>query len=75
MSSIMVRLGIESISHAFLDVKHLPGNVQCQPGEFGCSQACEIDVNCRDGDDWQLDKKIGSRIYTTREVLHRCTGK
>jgi hypothetical protein len=57
-------LGIESVSHAFLD----PGKglVLCA-GRFGCSQACEIDVNCREGNDWQLNKRSVVRIYAPYE--------
>lgn len=59
-------LRVESVSHAFLDVKQASGTAGCDPGEFGCSQGCEIDVNCPDGVDWQLTKKSVVRLYTSR---------
>lgn len=64
-------LSIESISHAFLDINHLAGPAQCGPGEFGCSQACEIDINCSEGDDWQLTKKSVVRVFTQSQY---CSG-
>ncbi|MEN8227211.1 MAG: trypsin-like peptidase domain-containing protein [Bacteroidota bacterium] len=64
-------LFIESVSHAFLDLKHISGTDQCGPGEFGCSQACEIDINCSEGDDWQLTKKSVVRVFTTTQY---CSG-
>ena len=64
-------LYIESVSHAFLDIKHSSGIAGCPPGEFGCSQVCEIDINCSDGDDWQLTKKSVVRILTNSQY---CTG-
>lgn len=64
-------LSIESVSHAFLDINNLAGTDQCGPGEFGCSQGCEIDINCADGNDWQLTKKSVVRVYT---ISQYCTG-
>jgi len=64
-------LGIESVSHAFLDAGQCMDRNDCPPGEFGCSQACEIDVNCPEGDDWQLVKRSVVRIFT---VSQYCTG-
>ncbi|HDR67579.1 MAG TPA: hypothetical protein ENN61_00860, partial [Bacteroidaceae bacterium] len=55
-------LKIMSLSHAFL---------QNCPGDFGCSQACEIDINCIEGNDWQKLKKSVIRIKTTTQY---CTG-
>ncbi|HER09112.1 MAG TPA: T9SS type A sorting domain-containing protein [Bacteroides sp.] len=59
---------IETISHAFLSTGAcgLKRDIR-----FGRSQACEIDINCEEGDGWQLHKKSVVRIYTTREY---CTG-
>ncbi len=64
-------LAVESVSHAFLDVNQLPGNAACPPGQFGCSKACEIDINCSEGDDWQLTKRSVVRIFTTTQY---CSG-
>ena len=64
-------LNIESVSHAFLDIRALITNEECPAGEFGCSQACDIDINCSEGDDWQLSKKSVVRIFTSRQY---CTG-
>jgi lysyl endopeptidase len=64
-------VNIESVSHAFLDIGQATGKKDCPPGEFGCSQACEIDINCSEGDQWQETKKSVVRIYTTRQY---CSG-
>jgi lysyl endopeptidase len=56
---------VESVSHAFKEVGQHAGIDNC-PGDFGCSQACEIDVNCSEGLDWQKRKRSVVRIYTTR---------
>ncbi len=60
---------IESLSHAFLDPAQLANN--CPAGEFGCSQACEIDVNCQEGEAWTYTKRSVVRIFTTTQY---CTG-
>lgn len=65
------QLAIESVSHAFLDLKHLSGTAACPPGQFGCSQGCEIDINCTEGDDWQLTKRSVVRVFTTTQY---CSG-
>ena len=65
------RLRLKTVSHAFLDLKHISGTEDCNPGEFGCSQSCEMDINCSEGDDWKLVKKSVVRINTTRQY---CTG-
>jgi len=61
-------LHIGSISHAFLPVfdEKLKGNTG-----LGESQDCEIDINCSEGDDWQIIKKSVVHI-TTINLL--CTG-
>lgn len=64
-------LQVESVSHAFLDIRQMAGTTDCDPGDFGCSQVCEIDINCPDGDDWQLTKRSVVRIFTTTQY---CTG-
>jgi len=65
-------LVLESLSHAFLKTGHNPSSAaECPAGVFGCSQACEIDVNCVEGDYWWLVKPSVVRIYTT--TLY-CTG-
>jgi len=64
-------LKVESVSHAFRGVKQNFETAECPAGEFGCSQACEIDVNCTEGDNWQSAKRSVVRVYTTRFY---CTG-
>jgi lysyl endopeptidase len=59
-------LNVESVSHAFLDMRRFIPDDDCPAGEFGCSQDCEIDINCAEGDDWQLAKRSVVRIFTTR---------
>ena len=70
-------LNIESVSHAYLDAGsgttglNPTGTFSCPPGVFGCSQPCEIDINCTEGDDWQLTKRSVVRIETLTQF---CTG-
>lgn len=64
-------LELESVSHAFLNTGFKSTAADCPAGEFGCSQACEIDVNCVEGDHWWPVKSSVVRIYTT--TLY-CTG-
>ena len=45
-------LELESLSHAFLKTGFKSSKADCPAGEFGCSQPCEIDVNCVEGDPW-----------------------
>ncbi|MCP4313493.1 MAG: trypsin-like peptidase domain-containing protein [Bacteroidetes bacterium] len=56
-----------SLSHAFLPVA-IKGVTD---GRFGRSQPCEIDMNCVEGADWQLEKRSVVRLYTTTQY---CTG-
>lgn len=68
-------LELESLSHAFLDLNHVTGEADCGPGEFGCSQECEIDVNCSEGDDWWRLKPSVVRLYIEKSSFHEyCTG-
>jgi len=64
-------LRIESLSHAFKEVGQTLGVNDCPAGEFGCSQVCEIDINCSEGEDWQLTKRSVVKYFTTRQY---CTG-
>ncbi len=65
-------LELKSLSHAFLKTGHGAFHAaDCPAGEFGCSQNCEIDVNCVEGDDWWLVKPSVVRVFTT--TLY-CTG-
>ena len=64
-------LELQSLSHAFLDTGFKATAASCPAGEFGCSQACEIDVNCLEGDDWWQVKPSVIRVYTT---TYYCTG-
>ena len=64
-------LELESLSHAFLKTGFNSSRADCPAGEFGCSQPCEIDVNCVEGDPWWQVKSSVVRVYTTR---FWCTG-
>lgn len=67
-------LELESLSHAFLDMEHHSALADC-PGGFGCSQACEIDVNCTEGDDWWMVKPSVVRLYINKtSISEYCTG-
>jgi lysyl endopeptidase len=64
-------LELQSLSHAFLDTGFKSTSATCPAGEFGCSDPCEIDINCTEGDDWWQVKPSVVRIFTT--TLY-CTG-
>jgi len=62
------KLRIGSLSHAIEPVfapKNKSGN------SIGDSQDCEIDINCEEGDEWQIIKKSICQIETPRLL---CTG-
>ncbi len=63
-------LSLGSVSHAFLDPGGRGSQGDC-PGEFGCSQPCEIDINCVEGTGWQLGKRSVVRVSTPTQY---CTG-
>jgi len=58
-------LELESLSHAFLSTGFKSAPADCNAGDFGCSQVCEIDVNCIEGDPWSQVKPSVVRVYTT----------
>ena len=65
-------LELESVSHAFLKTGFGASDAaDCPAGEFGCSQDCEIDVNCMEGDEWWRVKPSVVRIFTQTNY---CTG-
>ena len=64
-------LELETLSHAFLNAGFQSSAADCPAGTFGCSQDCEIDVNCTEGDDWWKVKPSVVRIFTTSVY---CTG-
>ncbi len=64
-------LELEALSHAFLNTGFKSSTADCPAGEFGCSQICEIDVNCVEGDPWWQVKPSVVRVYTT---TYYCTG-
>lgn len=67
-------LELESLSHAFLDLENQSARADC-PGEYGCSQDCEIDVNCTEGDDWWREKPSVVRLYIEKtSFFEYCTG-
>lgn len=61
-----VRIG--ALSHAFLPVyaEKSTNNIG-----LGTSQACEIDVNCAEGEEWQILKRSVVHINTTTQL---CSG-
>jgi lysyl endopeptidase len=60
-------LTLASVSHAFL-----PAAVKGTADKrFGLSQSCEIDINCIEGQGWQLEKKAVVRLQTLTQL---CTG-
>ena len=68
-------LELESLSHAFLDLNRQAAYADCGPGEFNCAQACEIDVNCEEGDDWWIVKPSVVRLYINKtSISEYCTG-
>jgi len=64
-------LELESLSHAFLNTGFKSSKADCPAGEFGCSQSCEIDVNCVEGDPWWRVTPSVVRVFTTNFY---CTG-
>jgi len=73
--STMVTYGeleLEALSHAFLKTGFKSSTADCPAGVFGCSQPCEIDVNCIEGDPWWRVKPSVVRIYV--ENTSYCTG-
>jgi len=65
-------LELESLSHAFLKTGYNTTDAEdCPAGVFGCSQACMLDVNCVEGDDWWLVKPSVVRVFTQTDY---CTG-
>jgi lysyl endopeptidase len=61
-------LRIGSISHA---VEPVFAQKNQDDAGLGLSQDCEIDINCEEGDDWQIIKKSIVQIETPRLL---CTG-
>ncbi len=62
-------LKIGSLSHAYIDVFNTSDRY------FGASGDCNVDVNCTEGDDWQIVKKAVCRIiFKTGSSTELCTG-
>jgi lysyl endopeptidase len=57
-------LELQSLSHAFLNTGFKSTRANCPAGDFGCSQACEIDINCVEGDGWERVRPSVVRINT-----------
>lgn len=65
---------IASLSHAFLDIP-ARAEASCPAGQFDCSQDCEIDVNCIEGEGWEKSKASVVRIYIIKTTYSEyCTG-
>ncbi|MFC2090815.1 T9SS type A sorting domain-containing protein [Bacteroidota bacterium] len=63
------KLRISNLSHAFLPV--FSGTKNANDQGLGTSQECEIDVNCIEGEDWQIVKRAVCLISTPQVY---CTG-
>lgn len=55
------KLRVGLLSHAFLPVFN---EKSAEDTGLGTSQACEIDVNCSEGEDWQIIKRAVCQIST-----------
>jgi len=58
---------ISQVSHDFRGIIH-----KLKDGSYGASQDCNIDINCTQGADWQLEKHAVCRIIIKGTEL--CTG-
>ena len=61
-------LRIGALSHAFLPVY---AEKSIHSAGLGTSQACEIDINCVEGEEWQILKRSVVHINTTTQL---CSG-
>jgi len=60
---------IGSIAHAYIDI------FGRKDGRFGQAGKCNVDINCPEGDDWQLIKKAVCRIlFKSGNSWEYCTG-
>ncbi len=50
-------LRVSKVFHAYKDVFHI-----LKDGDFGASGDCNIDINCPEGADWQIEKRSVCRI-------------
>lgn len=66
-------LNIESITHSIVDITGLYGK---KDGYFGDAGYCEVDINCNDGNNWQVEKRAVCRIIFKRSsgATDLCTG-
>lgn len=62
-------LSLGSLSHAFLP-SAIKGTLD---NRYGRSMPCEIDINCEEGTEWQLEKRAVVRINNLYNDLY-CTG-
>jgi lysyl endopeptidase len=67
-------LAIDQVVHGYRSLLHHPESVaqQRSQGPFGNSGACNINVNCPQGDDWQVSKRSVALITNGGFAL--CTG-
>jgi lysyl endopeptidase len=67
------KLRISMLSHAFLPVyaEENTGRKSTADTGLGTSQDCEIDINCVEGEEWQIIKRSVVHISTSRLL---CTG-
>jgi len=70
------KIRIGSISHAFVDI-YGDSYSEEKDGYFGKSGDCEVDINCEEGDPWQIVKYSVCRILFKRSTYSgttACTG-
>ncbi len=66
------RLRLDRLSHAFLPVF---AEMSAKKTSLGSSQDCEIDINCAEGDDWQIMKRSICQIsISTPASTLLCSG-
>jgi hypothetical protein len=62
------KIGIRNVNHDFLGIT---GEI-VKDGRYNRSQSCNVDINCSDGDDWQVLKNSVCRILVNGYEL--CSG-
>jgi len=70
LSSLDIEIG--QIVHAYRGINSKFEEVKYGRGPFGTSGSCNINVNCPEGDDWQVEKKSVALIIGGGSAV--CTG-
>jgi lysyl endopeptidase len=63
------KLAISQVAHDFLNIFGVTG---VKDGFYGSSGSCNVDINCPEGDDWQIEKYAVCRIIIDGTLL--CSG-